>query len=1174
MAEFTPTPDQKHAMEARGTGILVSAAAGSGKTKVLTERLMGYLTETPPKSLDTFLIITYTRAAAGELRGRILEEITRRMAAEPGNTALRRQYALVGRAQISTIHGFCANLLREHCLALGLSPDFKIAEQDRADLLKQTSLTKVLESRYAQIDQDPNFRLLADTVGAGRDDARLERLVLSLHEKMQSHPDPAAWAAAQRDGLFADGISDAGQTIWGRDLLSSSAQDALYWADAMENLLVFMNVPEYAYIWEKYAPSIVETADGLREFARAAQIGWDRAVEHAAIPFPRLGSLRSPKHPEVADSIKAKREACKKACGKFQEEFAQPSAVVLADMRKTAPAMKALLDLTLDFDRAYAAEKRRRDLVDYGDLEHFAARLLAQPDGSPTPLALEVREKYTEIMVDEYQDVNAVQELIFQCISKDGQNLFTVGDVKQSIYRFRLADPSIFTGKYLTFRDYTESTADSSPRRILLQENFRSRHEVLDAANAVFENIMSTRLGELDYDDHARLRCGAKQYEGIVPPPTLFLLDKPDTAENEESPDSHACEAGFVARKIRQLIADRTPVTDGGVQRPIRYGDIVLLMRSANTVSPIYRQVLAAQGIPVQSQQGGGYYESPEISLMLSLLAIIDNPQQDVPLIAVLRSPYLAFTPDDLAEIRACGKGLSFYDALCRRGEQDEKCRHFLEQLRTFRRIAPDLPLCELLWRIYNDLDILAISSAMEDGQLRRNNLLTLIDLAAQFESAQYRGLRQFVQWLNRQAQSGQEPAVSQGESDNAVHIMSIHRSKGLEFPVVFLCDTGRYFNRSDTMSTVLIHPQLGLGPKVVEQDRGIEYFSMPRRAIVRRINQETLSEEMRLLYVAMTRAKEYLFMTAILSDSQKKVASIRPLVTSPMSPQILANQSSLADWLISAALADEQEHLLLCQEQVLPSDLIAVPGALGQTAPISPEQADRLRETLAYTYPYRASEEVPSKVTATELKSLDTPAEEEAQSLLPAAKRRFRAFRPAGAEQPLTPAEKGTAVHLVFQYIDVTKTNSVQEVEQEIERLLAADCLTSRQASAVDAKQIFEFFASPAGQCIRSGDRLLREFKFSLLRPAKDYFPDAADDQVLMQGVIDCAVEQDGAWTVIDYKTDLVSAQSAPERAEIYRRQVQAYAQALLEITGKPVRRSILYFLHPGVSVEVPVSE
>ncbi|MBQ3011747.1 MAG: helicase-exonuclease AddAB subunit AddA, partial [Oscillospiraceae bacterium] len=877
MAKFAPTKDQQRAIEARGSALLVSAAAGSGKTKVLTERLMSYITAENPVGIDTFLVITYTRAAAGELRSRIMEELTNRMAVEPDNAALRRQYALVSRAQISTIHGFCSALIREHCLPLELPPDFKIVDEARTAVMKQSALDKTLEACYERLDSDKGLRELIDTVGAGRDDGRLAALILNLHSKMQSHPYPGVWAEKQRKALYAEGISDPAETVWGRYLLDTAAETAEYWATLLEQDLQTLSMPEYADIGAKVPTNLAESADSLRNFAAAAQLGWDKAAEHAVFVYNRWSAPRKTEHGALLQKIKARRDASKKAMEKVAAEFAQSADEVLRDMRRTAPAMDALLRLTMEFDAAFAADKKRRGFVDYSDLEHFAAKLLSDTEGNPTDLARQISQRYTEIMVDEYQDVNEVQELIFRCVSKNGSNLFTVGDVKQSIYRFRLADPTIFTNKYLTYSDYEEA-AEGQPRRILLQENFRSRSQVLEGANAVFENIMSVQLGELEYDDNARLRCGNKSYEGDVPVPQIYVIEGDREETDEILSTNQELEADFVAASIRDLVDRGTPVTRDGVRHPARYGDIVLLMRSANTVVNVYRKALEEHGIPVQSEQGGGFYTTPEVTVMMALLAVVDNPMQDVPLITALQSVYVGFTPDELARVRACDKKACFYDALCIAAGELPKAEAFLQKLDLWRSISGDIPLRELIWRILDDLSVTAVTSAMTDGQVRRRNLMAFIDLAAQFEAGGYQGLRRFVVWLNRQAENGIEPEMHSGESGNAVQIMSIHKSKGLEFPIVFLCDTARQFNKKDSTATVLVHPQMGLGPKVIDSERGIEYYSMPRRALVRKMNRETLSEEMRLLYVAMTRAKEYLFVTGVLNDAEKKIEEQRLL--------------------------------------------------------------------------------------------------------------------------------------------------------------------------------------------------------------------------------------------------------------------------------------------------------
>ncbi len=1165
MAKFAPTKDQQRAIDARGSALLISAAAGSGKTKVLTERLMSYITGEDPKSIDSFLVITFTRAAAGELRSRIMQELSERMAAQPHNTALRRQYALLPRAQISTIHGFCSALIRENCLPLELPPDFKVVDESRTAVMKQAALEKVMEDCYDRIETDEKLRALVDTVGAGRDDGRLAELVLHLHNKMQSHAYPEVWAEAQRRALYADGVTDPGETVWGRYLLDSSAETADYWAHIMEGLLGEMSHPDYDYIAVKYGDNFAETAEGLRSFAAAAKLGWERAAEYSDIPFPRLNSPRKPAHPEVLERFKAHRSACKDAVKSFKTDFAQSGEEVLADMRKTAPAMEALLDLTLAFDKVFAKEKKRRGLVDYGDLEHFAARLLSEPDGSPTALARQISDRYTEIMVDEYQDVSAVQELIFRSVSKDGGNLFTVGDVKQSIYRFRLADPTIFTEKYLSYSDY-EGAPDGEPRRILLQENFRSRSQVLDAANAVFENIMSTQLGELEYDDHARLRCGAS-YEGDVPVPKLTLITA-ETDEDEVMTTSRDVEADFVAKSIRELIDKGTLVSDRDGMRPARYGDVAILMRSANTAVNTYRRALTAWGVPVRSEQGGGFWQRSEVTDLLALLAIVDNPMQDVPLVTVLRSVYVGFTPDELAKVRAADKKGCYYDALRKAADTMPKAAAFLEKLNRWRAVASDLPMGELVLRMMDDLDMAAITSAMADGQMRLRNVTAFTDLAVKFEETGWQGLRRFVVWLQRQMENGLEPEVDCGGGD-AVQIMSIHKSKGLEFPIVFLCDTARHFNKSDSSETLLVHPKLGLGPKVIDSERGIEYYSMPRRALARKLNRETLSEEMRLLYVAMTRPKEYLFMTGVLKDAEKTLEKQRPLITSPVSPQVLEGAGAMVNWLIAAALADGERHLRIeCVSHTIGQ------GDVSQAEDEERPSADaalvaEIRENLAYRYPNADSTVLPSKLTATELKYLEA-GDEESAALVKNMGRKFRSFRADGDAQRLNAVEQGVATHLVFQHIDYMAAVDADSVRNEIARLEAKGILNPRQARGVDVGQVARFFASDAGKLMRCGERVLREFKFSLLRPASDYFDAAADDTVLLQGVIDCAVEIDGAWTIIDYKTDGVTAEDVPSRGAVYASQVKAYSEAMEAITGLPVKKTILYFLKPGISFEI----
>lgn len=1176
MPELQFTPAQKCAIESRGSTVLVSAAAGSGKTRVLTERLMAYLTAAEnPVDLDQFLIITYTRAAAAELRARILDSISDRIAADPENRHLRRQSALCARAQIGTIHSFCGDILRENCAAVSLTPDFKVADAERASALKATALDKLLEHAYASIHEDAAFRLLADTAGAGRDDARLSALILNLYEKMQCHARPDRWAQEQIDRLRLEGVTDAGQTIWGQELLAQTRADAAYWADELERLLQRMAQPGNEWLMTAYGESISQSAAGVHAVVRAAAQGWDQtrqALEDVA--FPRLKSVRNAPDPALKDQIKARRDACKKAIDELRAQYADTSEKALGDLRATAPAMERLLRLALEFGTRYAAEKRRRALVDFSDLEHLAAQLLTDDDGNPTPLAHEISTRYTEILVDEYQDVSEVQDLIFRAVSRSGQNCFFVGDVKQSIYRFRLADPGIFLEKYNRYADAADAP-DGAPRRILLQENFRSHREVLDAANLVFSNIMSTELGELNYDENARLKCGADYPDGGEPP-ELCLLALPND-EDGPAPEKAALEADYVARRIREMVDAGTPVLDRGVTRPADWGDIVILLRSANAVGPVYRRALTARGIPVFSEQGGGFFESLEISVLLSLLAVIDNPHQDVPLIAVLRSPLFGFSANDLAAVRACDREHDFYTALTAAAETRDDCRAFLKTLSDYRRLAPDLELGALLWHIYDDRNLMALCCAMADGDARRRNLMLLFDLAQQFEETGYRGLHRFVVWLRHQADEGREPVVSGGER-RAVRIMSIHKSKGLEFPIVFLADLSRTFNKLDTRSTVLIHPQLGLGPKRTDTQRGIEHPTFARNAVASRLLRELLSEEMRLLYVAMTRAKEHLILTGTFANPEKTISQLRAGLSSPIAPEVLRRESTPMQWLLQCALLDTDASALRVRTVALTAaqDSAAqeAAGAATEIPAADPALAETLSQNLAFLYPHAAAETLPSKVTATELKRLDAQTEDaEAATLVAQPQRAFRKPDFQTCERPLTAAERGTATHRLLQYLHFADAADARAVTRQIEQLCTRGFLTEREAQAVRIPSILQLTRSELGaRLIRAEQdgKLQREFRFSLLYPAEALFPGAGEEQVLLQGVVDCCFEADGALTIVDYKTDRIAPDAVPERTAYYASQLRAYAAAMARITGKPVRQRLLFFLHNGVISEV----
>ena len=817
------TPQQETAVYNRGGSLLVSAAAGSGKTKVLVERLFSYM-EQEGCQVDDFLIITYTKAAAAELRGKIAQELTRRVAERPGDGHLRRQMLRVYQADIKTVDAFCAGLLRENVHLLppveehSLTPDFRVLDEQEAALLRQRVLGRVLEDFYAGIEEDENARLLAETLGAGRDDRALEALVLDLHQKTQSHPHPLRWLEElKRDwARTPEHLPDTG---CGRYLMEDALRKADFWSRRLEQAVEDME--DYPAVYKAYGDRFLEAAQALEHLRDKAEQGWD-SLGQAVPVFRRMGAVRGDENAACRDRSKAVLEQCKKALKDIRATFSVPEEELLEDLRQMAPAMLALLSLTARFTLRYQAEKVRRNVMDFSDQEHYAIDLLTDGQGQPTDLARQVASRYREVMVDEYQDSNQVQNCIFRALSGEERRLFAVGDVKQSIYRFRLADPTIFLEKYLSYVPASEAE-EGQPRKVLLSRNFRSRREVLDGTNFVFRAIMSREMGEMDYGDDEQLYFGA---EAAYPPrpgmePELHFISVENT--QEESFDRTEMEARFTARRIRQLLDEKFPVQgEDGRPRPVEPEDIVILMRSPRARLAAYTAALRRENIPCTSGESEAFFSTPEAAVMVSFLQIIDNPRQDVPLIAVLRSPLFGFSADRLALIRALQPEGDYYDALCLDdGADTADFRRLLEELRL---AARDMTADRLLWKLYTECHALAVFGAMEGGAARKENLIALYTYAGQQAAAGRGGLFDFVTQLHDLLEEGRQPPITTRTAGSGVQIMSVHRSKGLEFPVVILTDLHKTFNADDFRRPVLVHPRLGLGTERVDREKRIRH--------------------------------------------------------------------------------------------------------------------------------------------------------------------------------------------------------------------------------------------------------------------------------------------------------------------------------------------------------------
>ena len=1187
MADITLTKDQRAAVEDRGGSLLVSAAAGSGKTKVLVERLFKYVLD-ERCDVDDFLIITYTRAAAAELREKIARELTARIALSPTDQHLRRQSMRVYRADIKTVDSFCGALVRENVHLLkddgdhSLTPDFRVLDEKDAKLLQERVLARVLSRFYEQMSGEGDLQL-ADTLGAGRDDSALAALVLELYTKLQSHPYPARWLDAQR--AFWDALPEnLDDTPYSADLRRGAAEKMRTWANILRKSAG--RAQSHEILRAKYAPAFFDAASSLDAWADAAERGWDPAARGGAV-FGRLGAVKDEDGGTLKVQMKGVWDQAKAQAKSLAAAFSVSSADAMDDLRAVAPAMSSLLRLTGDFSDAYRREKLRRNCVDFSDQEHFAITLLVGEDGTPTELGATVSARYREIMVDEYQDTNEVQNCIFNAVSRAGQNLFTVGDVKQSIYRFRLADPTIFLKKYKRFKDRADA-ADGEERRILLSQNFRSRAEVLDAANFVFENIFSAEMGELDYGAQERLYLGADYYPASPDRAAEFhLIDLPRGAASDgERLRAEEVEAHFVAARIRKMLDEGYEVYDvkAGAMRRACADDFAILMRSPRARLQTFTRALAACGIPCRAGRSENFFTTLEISVTIALLTILDNPRQDVPLISVLRSPIFGFSPDRLAQIRARTKDGDFYSALA--ADDADDSRAFLASLDALRAKARELCVSRLLWYTAQEWDLFGVFGAMPDGAARCDRLMTLLSWAEGFEKSGGSTLFDFVTHLHGLLERG-EVMEEGGERGSGVSIMSIHKSKGLEFPIVFLCDLAKPFNNMDLRESVLVHPQLGVGPVRIDLARRIKYPTAARDCIERTLRREARSEELRVLYVGMTRAKEKLIMVTTIANAGGKLQKLAAVASCPVPPEIVASQGCFSDWLLLPLLCRAEAGVLRAAAEAETGGLWTGAdsawsvhlhdGLTIGALPAAHEESEEARArvefdagALDWEYPHKASVTLPAKVTATQLKGRESDAEIAQGAPVQVRLRALRHPRFLEGEAPLTAAERGTATHTLMQFLEISK--NPRSVREQLDSLAARRILTRAQADAVDITSVQRFLESPLFARMASAKMVEREYIFSLLVDARTLEDGAAeDDSVLLQGVVDCFFENaDGSLTVVDFKTDRVRQGEEAARAETYRAQLCAYAHALSRILERPVRERVLYFLATGAEVTV----
>ncbi|HCW80944.1 MAG TPA: helicase-exonuclease AddAB subunit AddA [Ruminococcaceae bacterium] len=1170
------TESQLDAIRARGGTLLVSAAAGSGKTAVLVQRVIERITDpVNPTDADRLLVVTFTKAAAAEMHSRISAELSRMLEADPFNTRLQRQQLLLSRAHISTIDSFCADIVRQNFFRLGISPDTRVLDESGMSVLRAEAADETLNEFYEK--NDPAFYDFVEACSSGRDDAAVENAVGCLYDFVRSHPFPTRWLA-EKASMY-ETPSGASQTVWGKTILSYAEDAADYCISLTKDSIA--TARQDSDIFAAYGDAIASDLAELERLRSAICEGdWDRSFSLAEnFSWIRLGTLRGHDGDPVKERIKSARSQAKKAVKSLADIFCAPDAQCREDIAHLCPLVKELFEVTMRFSEILNGKKQERHAADFSDVEHWALKLLVngtENGWERTPEAKELSSLFDEIMVDEYQDTNETQDMIFRAVSRNEENLFMVGDVKQSIYGFRQAMPQIFLRKRSGFPIY-DRKKDSYPSCVILGMNFRSRAGVADAINFVFRQLMSRQTGEIDYTKEEELVPKAEYPPSSEPAAELDVIDLSEQGSAER--DAVRAESRRIAEIVHGMMEGRKPcITENGELRPASYSDFCVLLRSANRPAHEYVRELTALGIPAWADTAGGFFEAYEVGIALSLLQVIDNPDQDIPLLSTMMSPVYGFTADDMASIRIHSRGGRLYPAVSAAVKGgNAKASDFLRQIEGFRMLAASMPSDRLMRTVFEKAGLFDLVQAMPNGELRLANLHLLVDYAKQYESSGFTGLTGFLRFLGRMKKSSGDlsAASSLTESADVVRVMSIHHSKGLEFPVCIVAGCARRFNKDHP--AVLLHPELGLGARV-KKGNGVRCDTMMREAVKLELDRDGMSEELRVLYVAMTRAKEKLVLLATLGNAEKKLGNLALSITEEkrISPYVVRSASSISDWLMLCALRHPDGKAL--REAAGVSDDIAVP-AKGkwdirllrpqpekqeqektenvQQAEPNKELEEKITADIDYVYPYAALNGICAKAAVSELAAEKFSPQYAATS------------RPAFlSKKGLTPGERGTALHAYMQFADYKK--AAADPQKELERLVAEKYITAEQAAAIELSKAEKFFASPLMERISASPHYEREVRFSAEIPAGKIKPELpspmSEEKIVLQGAADLVFEENGNLVIVDFKTDRVKDDAS--LWERYRGQLGLYRMGAEKCTGRRVAQCLLYSFYLGREV------
>lgn len=1157
------TANQISAIEARRGSVLVSAAAGSGKTAVLVERVIKMITDiTCPIDADRLLIVTFTNAAASEMRERIFSRISDMLSENPEDRNLQRQQILLTKTKICTIHSFCSDLIREYFYKLEVSSEFRIADENEISIIKEEAMNNVLEKKYKS--KTSQFHLLVETFSSSKDDIQLIEVINSVYKFIESRPFPDIWMDQKLS--FYLNFNSVEESPWGMVILKFARAVKEMCIEITEKSLELAN--EDDLLFKAFNPVLSSDMDFINGLDLS---NWNSLVSAVKnVTFKILRAPRGYKDDQLKIMIAKNRDEVKLAIKKLKNLLLIDEAGCANDVKVLLEIVRELFEVVKKFSEEFYSLKLEKNVLDFSDLERLAAKLLAKPNDqgySKTEDAFSIGERFDQIMVDEYQDTNETQDLIFRMISKNEENLFVVGDVKQSIYGFRQAMPEIFIRRKESYKIYSPD-AENYPARIILGNNFRSRKGVTDAVNFIFNQIMSKEVGDIDYSDKEKLVATA-QYEPRVDKDIQVHAIDLDSSFDD---DMDVVEAKHIADIIKQKINSGVKVKTDEGYRDLTYSDCCVLLRSTKKHSEKFVKELQKNNVPAWCESGGDFLSATEICVMTSLLRVIDNPIQDIPMMSLLMSPLVMLSADDIAKIRIVQKDGPLYFAVKEFVMQthDKRLENFLEQISNYRYMAATMPCSRLISRIYEKTNFTDIVQTMKNGDRRLANLRALIDYAKMYEQSGYKGVSDFIRFIDKiQSQNSDliAPTLFSG-TDDAVKVMSIHRSKGLEFPVCIIANCSRRFNKDK--GDLLLHSELGVGIKIRDVKKLYAYSNFVREAIALELDRDSISEEMRILYVAMTRARENLIMLCSFKDVEKEISKLTAKISSErkFSPYLVRNVSSFADWILMCTLKHRDGEIL--RGNFSYSDVVVGCESPWEVSLISVDQGDSLEQETSqisesnftedvdyeiikemqrrfnFRYPLKNLESIPAKISVSDF------VHKNSESSL---------SRPAFMNDfGMTALEKGTALHMFMQFADFQKASD--SLEKHIDFLVRKEFLTQEQALAIDKIKVKKFLENNIAKRIIESKNILREFRFNINLKASEFTPDLDysydNEYVVLQGAIDCAFEESGEFVIVDYKTDNVTR--LDELLERYSKQLILYKRALEECMKQKVKECIIY--------------